>query len=117
MPGGDKTGPNGQGAMTGRGMGYCSGSDQPGYATGAGRGMGGGRGMRGGGRGMGRVGTGVGQRVRSWFRGNPNQGVVNQPNPQQDVLAEENAELNKKLDALNKKLADLQNKIDKLADK
>ena len=33
MPQGDKTGPNGEGPMTGRGMGYCSGYDNPGYAS------------------------------------------------------------------------------------
>ncbi len=31
MPAGDKTGPEGKGAMTGRGAGYCAGYDQPGY--------------------------------------------------------------------------------------
>lgn len=31
MPGGDKTGPRGQGAMTGRGMGFCAGYNVPGY--------------------------------------------------------------------------------------
>ena len=55
MPGGDKTGPRGEGAKTGRAAGYCSGSDSPGYANPvAGYG---GRGMRGGAGGM-RGGTG-----------------------------------------------------------
>lgn len=31
MPGGDKTGPNGIGPMTGRGAGYCAGYSTPGY--------------------------------------------------------------------------------------
>ena len=57
MPYGDRTGPMGQGSKTGRTMGYCSGSDSPGYMTGgpagAGRGAGGGVG-RGMGRGAGR---------------------------------------------------------------
>lgn len=48
MPYGDKTGPDGQGARTGRGLGNCNGQG------GAGRGVG-----RGGGRGMGR-GRGLG---------------------------------------------------------
>jgi hypothetical protein len=61
MPGGDRTGPMGQGSKTGRAMGYCSGSDAPGYTTGvpagAGRGAGRGAGVgmgRGAGRGAGR---------------------------------------------------------------
>lgn len=33
MPGGNKTGPMGRGAMTGRGAGFCSGSPTPGYAN------------------------------------------------------------------------------------
>ncbi len=31
MPRGDRTGPAGAGAMTGRGMGYCVGNNTPGY--------------------------------------------------------------------------------------
>jgi hypothetical protein len=53
MPGGDRTGPMGQGPRTGRGAGYCGGADMPGYANalpGGGRG-GFGRGRGGGGRG------------------------------------------------------------------
>lgn len=33
MPGGDRTGPLGQGPMTGRGLGFCSGNNTPGYST------------------------------------------------------------------------------------
>jgi hypothetical protein len=33
MPGGDRTGPRGAGPRTGRGMGYCSGYDWPGFAN------------------------------------------------------------------------------------
>lgn len=31
MPGGDRTGPLGEGPRTGRGAGYCAGNDEPGY--------------------------------------------------------------------------------------
>ncbi len=37
MPGGDGTGPNGLGTQTGRALGYCVGSDSPGYVRGPGR--------------------------------------------------------------------------------
>jgi len=40
MPGGDRTGPLGQGPGTGRTFGYCYGFDTPGYTKGPGRGMG-----------------------------------------------------------------------------
>ncbi len=71
MPKGDRSGPMGQGAMTGRGLGFCQGDDTPGYAKnfgngagmgrGQGRGFGGGRGFGfGGGRGFG-FGRGLGR--------------------------------------------------------
>ncbi len=60
MPLGDRTGPQGLGPRTGRGLGYCSGSPVPGYMNnwggrgGFGRGGGWGRGFgRGYGRGLG----------------------------------------------------------------
>lgn len=66
MPGGDGTGPGGQGPMTGRGLGYCAGYSTPGYTKGPGMGMGWGRG-RGRGRGVWGYGRGMGWgRGRSW---------------------------------------------------
>ncbi len=61
MPRGDKTGPEGLGPRSGRGLGYCSGYDSPGYTKGVPRG---GRGFgRGYGRGFGRgFGWGRGRR-------------------------------------------------------
>jgi len=54
MPYGDRTGPMGQGPMTGRALGFCAGYDSPGYTRGFGRGMGRGFGFgRGWGRGHG----------------------------------------------------------------
>jgi hypothetical protein len=51
MPRGDQTGPNGQGPMTGRGLGYCAGYPNPGFMNNSfGRGIGRGRGF---GRGLG----------------------------------------------------------------
>jgi len=49
MPRGDKTGPSSEGPRTGRGMGYCTGNDHPGYtAIPSNRGFGFGRRFRGG---------------------------------------------------------------------
>ena len=59
MPGGDHTGPMGQGPQTGRGLGYCAGFDQPGWANP-------GLGRRGQGRGMG-MGFGAGRGWRHRF--------------------------------------------------
>jgi len=44
MPRGDRTGPMGQGPVTGKGLGYCSGYESPGFAKGFGMGRGFGRG-------------------------------------------------------------------------
>lgn len=61
MPGGDRTGPQGAGPMTGRAAGYCAGWNVPGYANPGVAGYG-----RGGGWGWGR-GGGRGWRHRRWF--------------------------------------------------
>lgn len=55
MPRGDRTGPHGEGPMTGRRLGFCAGNDQPGFDTtpgnfGHGYGRGFGRGYGWGGR-------------------------------------------------------------------
>ncbi len=60
MPRGDRTGPMGQGPVTGRGLGYCSGYESPGFAKGFGMGRGFGRG-----RGFGHYGFGRGYGYRS----------------------------------------------------
>lgn len=74
MPGGNGSGPNGMGPLTGRGAGFCAGSDVPGFrgsgrgrgfGLGFGRGLGGGRGARRGLRGW--WGTGPGRFV--WSEG------------------------------------------------
>lgn len=53
MARGDKTGPMGQGPMTGRSLGYCAGYESSGFTRGFGGGRGQGRGFGGGGRGRG----------------------------------------------------------------
>ena len=65
MPGGDGTGPGGQGPTTGRGLGYCSGYNTPGYTKGPGMGMAWGRG---------RAAFGYG-RGMAWGRGRGRRGV------------------------------------------
>ena len=60
MPGGNRTGPEGLGAMSGRGAGFCAGSSAPGYMSDSGR-----RGLAGRGRGF--RGRGGGRGWRNWF--------------------------------------------------
>ncbi|MEA1979888.1 MAG: DUF5320 domain-containing protein [candidate division Zixibacteria bacterium] len=77
MPRGDKTGPMGAGAMTGRGEGFCAGNDVPGYMSQSfggnfGRGRGLRRGFGGGiGRGFGRGFQGGGRYRNQFFAGGP----------------------------------------------
>nr|WP_027357262.1 DUF5320 domain-containing protein [Desulfofundulus thermocisternus] len=61
MPRGDRTGPWGAGPMTGRGMGFCAGYNQPGFASAPGWWC---RPRRG-------AGWGAGRRGRFWWGGIP----------------------------------------------
>ncbi len=90
MPRRDGSGPMGAGAMTGRGFGFCTGFNAANY--GAGRGMGSGFGCR---RGFGR---GFGRGL-----------AFNQDSSktQKDVLSEEKAFLEGRLEAIDKQLENL----------
>ena len=133
MPARDRTGPVGQGPMTGRGMGYCGGSDAPGWANwGPGRRFYGRRapGLRGGwgdgyGPGRGRAGRGWRHRhyatgLPRWARGQeyPLQDVppawaygapVEPPSREQEIemLKDEAAWLKEQLDAINGRMDEL----------
>ena len=101
MPGRNRTGPLGQGAMSGRGLGDCRGTaaydEAPAFGRGRGRGMGGGGGMgRGGGRGRG-MGRGLG-------RGFGAQGAVDVP------VGRDQSELERELDELKSRLKTVENK-------
>jgi hypothetical protein len=105
MPGGDGTGPMGQGPMTGRRMGYCAGYDRPGFAAtgwGFGRGMGLGR----------RFGRGLRWRLWDW----PAQRPYQQPSKEQEkqlleddrkAIEEERKSLEREAEAVRKRLEEL----------
>ena len=121
MPRGDRTGPQGMGPMTGRGAGFCTGNNAPGYMNpGPGMGM-----RRGGGRGMGMGGGGArgGWGNRNWFRatgltgwmragmGAPwGMGGVAEPTPEQEVemLRAQASELESALGQINQRLDEIQ---------
>jgi len=72
MPRGDRSGPSGEGPNTGRGMGYCTGNDHPGFMNAiSNRGRGYGRGFHGGAG----YGQGAGLRFRGGY-GSYNPGIV-----------------------------------------
>lgn len=110
MPGGDGTGPMGQGPMTGRGAGYCAGLGMPGYANrGFGYGMGCGFG-RGGGRGF---------RHRFWATGLPRwarpgweMGAYAAPQPQ--TSQDELEMLKAQSEQMQQNLQQIQQRIDQL---
>ena len=84
MPRGNRTGPRGDGPMTGRGAGQCAGFDRPGYASsGTGRGYGREIGYgQGRGRGFGRgQGMGYGRGFREPDRTIP---VYKEPSPEDE---------------------------------
>ena len=102
MPRGDRTGPAGQGPMTGRGMGYCAGHGAPGFmAPGFGRGRGWGRGY-GRGFGWGRFG-GYGQ----WgYPYQPYQPQITKKE-EKEILEDEVTGLEEELKAIKARLTEL----------
>lgn len=101
MPGLDRTGPQGAGPRTGRGMGYCSGYDQPGFTnlTPTSRGW----------FGFGRGGGGRGWRHRFFATGMPGWAP---PTPEQET-----ADLKVQADFLKTQLDAIQKRIDELTTK
>ena len=124
MPGGDRTGPAGLGPRTGRGLGFCSGYDTPGFIKGPGMGMG--RGWGGGlgyGRGLAwRRGRGRG----AWNYGyGPVAGVAPVYNPfvpvaqitpenQLTILKQEKEFLETEIKGITKSIEEISKKISKL---
>lgn len=112
MPGGDRTGPEGMGPMTGRQMGDCADSGVPRSASAApGRGWWGwGRGRRGGrgpwGRGFGAGPWGRGRRF--WHSGSFGRGFGVTQEQEVASLKDEAEWLKEQLDAVNQRLDKLQ---------
>ena len=114
MAGGDRTGPNGMGPLTGRGAGYCAGNQVPGYmqsAPGRGFGSGFGRGF----------GFGRGRGWRNWFQAAGVPGWLQAPaagyqppelppDTEKQMLSSQVDTLQKQLEAVNKRLAELEEK-------
>jgi hypothetical protein len=118
MPGGDRTGPRGEGSRTGRGAGFCSGYDSPGYmnpAAGYGRGirfgMGGMMGGRmGGGRGRGYRHIYYATGLPRWARGGGYPAPANAP----AYAAEDIGSLRQEADFLEQRLKSIIDRIKEL---
>ena len=100
MPQGDKTGPNGQGSMTGRRRGYCAGFNAPGFTNPEFR--------RGFGRGFGR-GGGFGWRARA-IQSTPIQQV--QPTTEK----QEKQFLEQELNTLKEEMKEIEKRLKELKD-
>jgi len=115
MPLGDRTGPLGMGPRTGRGGGYCSGFNVPGYQNpGVGFGFGGGAGW-GGGRGFRGGGFGRGFRNRFWATGLPSWVPFTGPaapstEAEKQSLEQQASALQSQLDGIRKRLDELMGK-------
>lgn len=101
MPGGDRTGPMGTGPRTGRGMGYCSGYNRPGFISQVAA-------FRGG-FGFRNWGAGRGWRNRFFATGIPGWEA---PTPEQETT-----DLKAQADLLKEQLDAIQRRIDELASK
>jgi hypothetical protein len=117
MPKGDRTGPMGAGAMSGRAKGFCSGFDMPGYAhpmgaggagMRAGRRRGGGSGPTAGGRGWCYRPFAASRMGRMNFGGY--RSVLQPVNPELDKesLRNRSQVLQSELDAVNSRLAEIE---------
>lgn len=118
MPGGDRTGPLGQGPMTGRAAGYCAGYPVPGYMNpvpGRGRGYGFGRRQgRGRGRGWGR---GFGWQWQAYpygypydppqYFGSPYGPEIN-PQEEADMLKDQAKAMQEEIKSINDRIKELQ---------
>jgi len=120
VPRGDRTGPMGMGAMTGRSAGYCTGFGRAGYANpvpGRNWGMGFGRGREAAGRGFGGGGhgwrhwfyaTGLPRWMRFGGRAAPYPKL--EPDAEKEALKSEATALQSELDSVKKRLEELESK-------
>ena len=116
MPGGDRTGPLGQGPMTGRADGYCTGSPAPGYmnpAPGSGFASSG-RGFRGRGGG-GRGGRGWRNRIHVTGWGFGPYAIYGDPSGSSTTREDEMELLREQASYFNKTLEDIKKRIEELS--
>ena len=114
MPSGDRTGPMGMGARSGRAAGYCAGFGMPGYANpipgrGFGRGRGaGGRGFGGGGHGWRHMFYATG--LPGWARFGGYAAPYQPPDPEAEkqALNSQAEALQSELDLIKKRLSEIE---------
>ena len=106
MPFGDSTGPAGMCPRTGRGFGYCSGYDHPGYVVGRGMGRGIGRGF---GRGFGwRAGFGPGFAPYGFY--DYSQPYSYTPEQEKEYLKNQVSAMERTIESLKKRMSEIEGK-------
>ncbi len=114
MPWGDRTGPNGAGPMTGRGLGYCAGYGRPGYMN---QGFAGGWYGRGYGRGAGYGGGGWRWRNQYYATGQPGwarYGYGYSPVPPRPTAEQEREALSQAAEDLRAELKEIEKRLEQL---
>lgn len=109
MPRGDRTGPAGMGSRTGRGAGFCSGIDAPGFASAGNQNFGGGfgRGAGGGGRGFRNMNNASGQPGGMRYGAAPVIPAAPQQQGEQELLKRQVAALQSELKSMAERLAEI----------
>ncbi len=109
MPGGDRTGPLGQGSRTGRGLGYCTGNPAPGFTAGSG-GWGRGWGGRFGGGFRGRRFGGYGRGWGAWAPAAYPYPYSGAPDPEAErrTLQDQATFLQRQMDDIQQRLASME---------
>jgi hypothetical protein len=102
MPRGDRTGPRGEGPKTGRGAGYCSGSNMPGFAN---------SNLRGFGRGF--AGRGFAWRARE-LPVNSESEILLQPSLEDKTEKQEKQFLEQELGNLKQEMKDIEKRLKEL---
>ncbi|MEJ2659932.1 MAG: DUF5320 domain-containing protein [Desulfobacteraceae bacterium] len=117
MPRGDRSGPMGTGAMSGRAAGFCAGYHMPGYANPmnaggagmfAGRRRGGWQGPAGGGRGWCNRAFATGRMGRMYFGGYGYAPQPMDPESEKESLKGRTQALQSELDAINRRLTEIE---------
>ncbi len=112
MPRGDGTGPQGLGPMTGRGFGYCTGYNSPGFTRIGGRGL-----ARGRGRGIGRgLARGFRGGIRRGFRRMPTRIPVERQYNREYTEEDEIEDLKVYADQLEEELELVEERLDELTE-
>ncbi len=116
MPRGDRTGPNGAGPMTGRGLGYCTGHQTPGFTKTRRPRLG-----RARGRGFGRRAPAAPRRAPRRYSAQSTAPIIRETTPrteqnEKEILKEEKEILKEEINELERELKQIEERIEEYTD-